>query len=51
MWSPRCSSRSPDDVEAARAAFRKELIPYASLPFYRAMLERSGFGDCRPRRV
>ena len=35
-----------DDVEAARAAFRKELIPYASLPFYRSMLERSGFaGD------
>ena len=24
---------------------RQDLIPYASLPFYRAMLERSGFGD------
>ncbi len=34
-----------DDIEAARAAFRKELIPYASLPFYRSMLERSGFAD------
>ena len=35
-----------DDAEAARNAFRKELIPYASLPFYRSMLERSGFaGD------
>ena len=33
-----------DDAAAARAAFRKDLIPYASLPFYRAMLERSGFG-------
>ena len=34
------------DPEAARAAFRQDLIPYASLPFYRAMLERSGFaGD------
>ena len=34
------------DPEAARDAFRKDLIPYASLPFYRAMLERSGFaGD------
>jgi alkanesulfonate monooxygenase SsuD/methylene tetrahydromethanopterin reductase-like flavin-dependent oxidoreductase (luciferase family) len=34
-----------DDPGAARNAFRKDLIPYASLPFYRAMLERSGFGD------
>lgn len=35
-----------DDSEAARNAFRKDLIPYASLPFYRSMLERSGFsGD------
>ncbi len=34
-----------DDVEAARATMRKELVPYASLPFYRAMLERSQFGD------
>jgi F420-dependent oxidoreductase-like protein len=34
-----------DDAEAARATFRQELIPYASLPFYRAMLESSGFGD------
>lgn len=32
-----------DDPGAARGAFRKDLIPYASLPFYRAMLERSGF--------
>jgi F420-dependent oxidoreductase-like protein len=34
-----------DDVEAARATLRNDLIPYASLPFYRAMLESSGFGD------
>lgn len=34
-----------DDVEAARATFRQDLVPYASLPFYRAMLESSGFGD------
>ena len=34
-----------DDVEAARATMRQELVTYASLPFYRAMLERSGFAD------
>jgi probable F420-dependent oxidoreductase len=34
-----------DDAEAARNAFRKDLIPYASLPFYRSILERSGFGE------
>ena len=33
------------DPDAARTAFRKDLIPYASLPFYRAMLERSGFAS------
>jgi alkanesulfonate monooxygenase SsuD/methylene tetrahydromethanopterin reductase-like flavin-dependent oxidoreductase (luciferase family) len=32
------------DPAVTRNAFRKELIPYASLPFYRSMLERSGFG-------
>ncbi|HSI81660.1 MAG TPA: LLM class flavin-dependent oxidoreductase [Solirubrobacterales bacterium] len=32
-----------DDPAAARAAMRQDLIPYASLPFYRAMFERSGF--------
>ena len=32
-----------DDREAALASMRQELVPYASLPFYRAMLERSGF--------
>ena len=34
-----------DDVESARATLRQDLVPYASLPFYRAMLESSGFGD------
>jgi alkanesulfonate monooxygenase SsuD/methylene tetrahydromethanopterin reductase-like flavin-dependent oxidoreductase (luciferase family) len=33
-----------DDAEAIRAAMRQDLITYASLPFYRAMLEGSGFG-------
>jgi F420-dependent oxidoreductase-like protein len=32
-----------DDPEAARARLRGDLIPYFSLPFYRAMIERSGF--------
>jgi F420-dependent oxidoreductase-like protein len=34
-----------DDPDAARARQRQELVTYASLPFYRAMLERSGFRD------
>ena len=34
-----------DDPGAARATMRQELVTYASLPFYRAMLEGSGFGD------
>jgi alkanesulfonate monooxygenase SsuD/methylene tetrahydromethanopterin reductase-like flavin-dependent oxidoreductase (luciferase family) len=33
-----------DDPDGARATLREELIPYFGLPFYRAMLERSGFG-------
>ena len=34
-----------DDKAAAYAAMRRDLLPYFGLPFYRAMLERSGFGD------
>ena len=35
-----------DEPETARSKLRKDLIPYFSLPFYRAMIERSGFeGD------
>jgi alkanesulfonate monooxygenase SsuD/methylene tetrahydromethanopterin reductase-like flavin-dependent oxidoreductase (luciferase family) len=32
-----------DDPGAAYAAMRADLLPYFGLPFYRAMLERSGF--------
>ena len=34
-----------DDPDAARERLRGELITYFSLPFYRRMLEGSGFGD------
>jgi alkanesulfonate monooxygenase SsuD/methylene tetrahydromethanopterin reductase-like flavin-dependent oxidoreductase (luciferase family) len=34
-----------DDVDIAQASLRNDLIPYFSLPFYRAMIERSGYGD------
>jgi alkanesulfonate monooxygenase SsuD/methylene tetrahydromethanopterin reductase-like flavin-dependent oxidoreductase (luciferase family) len=34
-----------EDRAAAYATMRRELVTYMSLPFYRAMLERSGFGD------
>jgi alkanesulfonate monooxygenase SsuD/methylene tetrahydromethanopterin reductase-like flavin-dependent oxidoreductase (luciferase family) len=34
-----------DDRDAALGSFRQELVTYASLPFYRAMLESSGFAD------
>jgi probable F420-dependent oxidoreductase len=33
------------EPEEARARLRQELVPYFSLPFYRKMLERSGYGD------
>jgi len=33
-----------EDRRQAFAAIRKELIPYFGLPFYRAMIERTGFG-------
>jgi alkanesulfonate monooxygenase SsuD/methylene tetrahydromethanopterin reductase-like flavin-dependent oxidoreductase (luciferase family) len=34
-----------DDPDAARGRLRGELTTYFSLPFYRKMLERSGFGE------
>src|SRR4051812_6361235 len=34
-----------DDREAAYAAMRRDLLVYFGLPFYRAMIERSGFGE------
>ena len=39
---PSAVTSEPDD---ARAKLRGELVPYFSLPFYRAMIERSGFED------
>jgi alkanesulfonate monooxygenase SsuD/methylene tetrahydromethanopterin reductase-like flavin-dependent oxidoreductase (luciferase family) len=33
-----------EDRDVAYAAMRRDLIPYFGLPFYRAMIERSGFG-------
>jgi alkanesulfonate monooxygenase SsuD/methylene tetrahydromethanopterin reductase-like flavin-dependent oxidoreductase (luciferase family) len=38
-------SAHTDDRDAAFATMRSELITYASLPFYRRMLEGSGFGE------
>lgn len=34
-----------DDPATAHGGMRRDLIPYFGLPFYRAMLERSGFGE------
>jgi alkanesulfonate monooxygenase SsuD/methylene tetrahydromethanopterin reductase-like flavin-dependent oxidoreductase (luciferase family) len=34
-----------DDPADAYATMRRDLLPYFGLPFYRAMIERSGFGD------
>ena len=34
-----------DDPAAARDRLRGDLLPYFSLPFYRKMLERSGYGE------
>jgi alkanesulfonate monooxygenase SsuD/methylene tetrahydromethanopterin reductase-like flavin-dependent oxidoreductase (luciferase family) len=39
---PAAVTSEPDQ---ARAQLRSELIPYFSLPFYRKMIELSGFGD------
>ncbi len=38
------SSADGEDREEAYRAMRKDLIPYFGLPFYRAMIERTGFG-------
>ncbi|MHB8233079.1 MAG: LLM class flavin-dependent oxidoreductase [Solirubrobacteraceae bacterium] len=42
---PAVPSALTEDRDGAFAAMRKELIPYFGLPFYRAMIERSGFGS------
>ena len=38
-------SAATDDRAAAYETMRKDLVTYWSLPFYRAMIERSGFGE------
>lgn len=38
---PASLTKTPD---LARAAMRRDLLPYFGLPFYRTMIERSGFG-------
>ena len=40
---PAVPSAVTDDVGAAYATMRRDLLTYFSLPFYRAMIERSGF--------
>jgi alkanesulfonate monooxygenase SsuD/methylene tetrahydromethanopterin reductase-like flavin-dependent oxidoreductase (luciferase family) len=42
---PAALVEGEEGVAAAHAAMRKDLLPYFGLPFYRAMIERSGFGD------
>jgi alkanesulfonate monooxygenase SsuD/methylene tetrahydromethanopterin reductase-like flavin-dependent oxidoreductase (luciferase family) len=41
---PAVPSAATEDVAGAYEVMRGDLIPYFALPFYRAMLERSGFG-------
>jgi probable F420-dependent oxidoreductase len=40
---PAVPAAMVDDPAEAFAALRRDLLPYFSLPFYRAMIERSGF--------
>jgi len=40
---PAVPTAATDDVAAAHDVLRGDLIPYFALPFYRSMLERSGF--------
>jgi alkanesulfonate monooxygenase SsuD/methylene tetrahydromethanopterin reductase-like flavin-dependent oxidoreductase (luciferase family) len=42
---PAVPSGLVDDPADAHASLRRELIPYFGLPFYRAMIERSGYGE------
>lgn len=41
---PAVPAALTEDRDSAYAAMRKDLIPYFGLPFYRAMIERTGFG-------
>jgi alkanesulfonate monooxygenase SsuD/methylene tetrahydromethanopterin reductase-like flavin-dependent oxidoreductase (luciferase family) len=40
---PAVPTAMTDDRDGAYAAMRKDLLPYFGLPFYRAMIERTGF--------
>jgi probable F420-dependent oxidoreductase len=40
---PAVPTALTDDRDVAYAAMRRDLVPYFGLPFYRAMIERSGF--------
>jgi alkanesulfonate monooxygenase SsuD/methylene tetrahydromethanopterin reductase-like flavin-dependent oxidoreductase (luciferase family) len=42
---PAVPSALVEDSAEPYVAMRKDLLPYFGLPFYRAMLERSGFGE------
>jgi probable F420-dependent oxidoreductase len=42
---PAVPAALSDDLEGAYAAMRRDLIPYFGLPFYRAMIERTGFAE------
>jgi alkanesulfonate monooxygenase SsuD/methylene tetrahydromethanopterin reductase-like flavin-dependent oxidoreductase (luciferase family) len=42
---PAVPAAAVEDPGVAHASLRRELLPYFGLPFYRAMLERSGFDD------
>jgi len=41
---PAIPAALTDDPQSAYQAMRRDLIPYFGLPFYRAMIERTGFG-------
>ena len=42
---PAVPAALTEEQQAAFAAMRNDLLPYFGLPFYRAMLERSGYGE------
>jgi len=42
---PAVPAALTDDPRGAYAAMRKDLIPYFGLPFYRKMIERTGFAS------
>jgi len=42
---PAVPAAAVEDPSTAHASLQRELLPYFGLPFYRAMLERSGFAE------